>query len=171
MIPRDDSAGNVVKVRRATPWDVVKLARMMVQAAKDQGKHIWFPQAEPTGAGPIFYMLNLIDKGLVLLAESEKDGRVVGAVGAAIYREPWSPDWMIAAEWTYVLPSYRKQGIGSSLLTAMERFADDKGLPVIIGNLTGVEVGSKDKMIASRDGYQYGGGNFVRAPRHGKEEK
>jgi hypothetical protein len=41
--------------------------------------------------------------------------------------------------------------------------ATGKGLPIIIGMMTGRDTDLKDKLM-ERKGYQYGGGNFVRAP-------
>lgn len=161
---------NKVVVRRAVPWDVVRVTRMMAQAAKDQAKEIWFPQVDESGAKALFYMLTLISNGLVVVAESEKDGRIVGAIGVGISKEAWSDDWFALIEWTYVLPSYRKSGIAGSMMTYIERFADDKSLPIVIGILSGSDVQAKDDMIRRR-GYQHGGGNFVRRPGHGEEEE
>jgi len=91
-------------------------------------------------------------------------------MGMSIGRDDWSDDWVMQNDWTYVLKTWRDTDVADQLMKAVEAFADKsgnpatgKGLPIIIGMMTGRDTDLKDKLM-ERKGYQYGGGNFVRAP-------
>ncbi len=98
-------------------------------------------------------------------------------MGMSFATDDWSEDWVMQNEWTYVLKTWRDTDVASQLLMAVEMFADTagnpatgKGLPIIIGMMTGRDTDLKDKLM-ERKGYQYGGGNFVRAPRDVQERE
>jgi len=159
-----------VKIRRATPWDVIKIAHLLKRAAKEQAEDIWYSSLSINETKQIFHILTIIDRGFVVIAETAEQKQVVSAMGMSIVRDSWSDDWVMQNEWTYVLKTWRDTDVADQLMKAVEMFADDngdpatgKGLPIIIGMMTGRDTDLKDKLM-ERKGYQYGGGNFVRAP-------
>lgn len=159
-----------VKIRRATPWDVIKIAHLLKRAAKEQAEDIWYSRLSVNETKQIFHILTLIDRGFVVIAEVQDQKQIVAAMGMSIARDDWSDDWVMQNDWTYVLKTWRDTDVADQLMTAVEVFADEsgnpatgKGLPIIIGMMTGRDTDLKDKLMERR-GYQYGGGNFVRAP-------
>ncbi len=159
-----------VKIRRATPWDVIKIAHLLKRAAKEQGEDIWYSSLSVNETKQIFHILTIIDRGFVVIAETSEQKQVVAAMGMSVGRDNWSDDWVMQNEWTYVLKTWRDTDVADQLMKAVEMFADEsgnpatgKGLPIIIGMMTGRDTDLKDKLM-ERKGYQYGGGNFVRAP-------
>ncbi len=159
-----------VKIRRATPWDVIKIAHLLKRAAKEQAEDIWYSRLSVNETKQIFHILTLIDRGFVVIAEVQDQKQIVAAMGMSIARDDWSDDWVMQNDWTYVLKTWRDTDAADQLMTAVEVFADEsgnpatgKGLPIIIGMMTGRDTDLKDKLMERR-GYQYGGGNFVRAP-------
>jgi len=159
-----------VKIRRATPWDVIKIAHLLKRAAKEQGEDIWYSSLSINETKQIFHILTIIDRGFVVIAETAEKKQIVAAMGMSLGRDSWSDDWVMQNEWTYVLKTWRDTDVADQLMKAVEMFADEsgdpatgKGLPIIIGMMTGRDTDLKDKLM-ERKGYQYGGGNFVRAP-------
>jgi hypothetical protein len=159
-----------VKIRRATPWDVIKIAHLLKRAAKEQAEDIWYSRLSVNETKQIFHILTLIDRGFVVIAEVQDQKQIVAAMGMSVARDDWSDDWVMQNDWTYVLKTWRDTDVADQLMTAVEVFADEsgnpatgKGLPIIIGMMTGRDTDLKDKLMERR-GYQYGGGNFVRAP-------
>ncbi len=159
-----------VKIRRATPWDVIKIAHLLKRAAKEQAEDIWYSRLSVNETKQILHILTLIDRGFVVIAEVQDQKQIVAAMGMSIARDDWSDDWVMQNDWTYVLKTWRDTDVADQLMTAVEVFADEsgnpatgKGLPIIIGMMTGRDTDLKDKLMERR-GYQYGGGNFVRAP-------
>ena len=159
-----------VKIRRATPWDVIKIAHLLKRAAKEQAEDIWYSTLSVNETKQIFHILTLIDRGFVVIAEVQDQKQIVAAMGMSIGRDDWSDDWVMQNDWTYVLKTWRDTDVADQLMKAVEAFADKsgnpatgKGLPIIIGMMTGRDTDLKDKLM-ERKGYQYGGGNFVRAP-------
>ena len=166
-----------VKIRRATPWDVIKVAHLLKRAAKEQGEDIWYSTLSINETKQIFHILTLIDRGFVVIAETHEQKQVVAAMGMSIARDDWSDDWVMQNDWTYVLSTWRNTDVAGQLLKAVEMFADEsgdpatgKGLPIIIGMMTGRDTDMKDQLMERR-GYQYGGGNFVRAPSDVQKEE
>jgi hypothetical protein len=165
-----------VKIRRATPWDVIKIAHLLKRAAKEQGEDIWYSTLSVNEYKQISHILILIDRGFVVIAEAQDQKQIVAAMGMSIARDEWSDDWVMQNDWTYVLKTWRDTDVADQLIKAVEIFADEngnpatgKGLPIIIGMMTGRDTDLKDKLM-ERKGYQYGGGNFVRAPRDVQKE-
>jgi hypothetical protein len=166
-----------VKIRRATPWDVIKIAHLLKRAAKEQGEDIWYSSLSINETKQIFHILTIIDRGFVVIAETAEQKQVVAAMGMSLSRDNWSDDWVMQNEWTYVLKTWRDTEVADQLMKAVEMFADEngdpatgKGLPIIIGMMTGRDTDLKDKLMERR-GYQYGGGNFVRAPSNVQERE
>ncbi len=174
-----------IKIRQADAYDVMDLAGLLAQGVKEQGEHIWYPSLSMNRMRRISHILAVIDKGYVVIADmlvvvgNEPTGQrgVIGAIGMSIERDSWSDDWVLSNEWTYVLPDYRDTEVYVNMMTAVEDFADSKihpdtgfGLPIIMSNISGKSAETKDALLKRR-GYQFGGGNFVRAPHHEQEKE
>lgn len=167
-----------IKIRRATAYDVVEIAKLLVHGNAEQRKDIWYQEPTDDKTVQVAHVLALIDKGFVIVAdmlvvvgEQETGQRgLIGAIGMAISKAVWSVDWCLCNEWTYILPDYRDGELYANMMTAVEDFADSKvhpdtgdGLPILMSNMSGRDTDTKDQLLERR-GYQFGGGNFVRAP-------
>ena len=165
-----------IKIRRATAWDVIEIAKLLLKGAMEQSETVWYPTPSKSHAKKIGSVLALIDKGLVVVAEQEVDGRIVAAVGMVITQADWSDDWQLMNEWIYILPEFRATDIFDNLMSAVEAWADDnrdpttgQGLAALMGVWTGDSAELKDQLMQRR-GWQYAGGNFVRPPYEHDEE-
>lgn len=164
-----------IKIRRANPLDVVSLVKFLQKAQEEQAKDIWYSSLGPE-AKQVAHVLTLVDSGFVAVAENSRK-ELVAAIGMSIGQDQWSDDWVMTNEWMYVLPSYRSTDVANQLYGVVETFADDSvnpktglGLPIIMGIMTGKNAKAKDKLMQLR-GYQYGGGNFIRRPKHVEVEE
>ncbi len=166
-----------VTIRRAKCDDIVKIVHLLRRAAKEQAEDIWYSTVTVNKTKQMFHVLTLIDRGVVVVAETQDQKQIVAAMGMSIGRDDWSDDWVMQNDWTYVLKTWRDTDVADQLIKVVEVFADEKvdpatgkGLPIIIGMMTGRDTDLKDKLM-ERKGYQYGGGNFVRAPSDVQKEK
>ncbi len=172
-----------IKIRRATAYDVVDIAKLLVQGNAEQNEDIWYPKVTDDKTIQIAHVLTMIDKGYVVVADmlvvvgEQETGQkgLIGAIGMAISKDQWSVDWCLCNEWTYILPDYRDGDLYANMMTAVEDFADSKvhpdtgyGLPILMSNMSGRDTDTKDQLLKRR-GYQFGGGNFVRAPYNEQE--
>lgn len=167
-------------IRRATAYDVVNLAKMLIQGREEQEEGIWYPSIPEGDRGKMMackYVLDLIDRAVIFVADL--NGRLLGCIGCSVDRYPWSDDWMLSNEWFYVMPQFRDSDIAVSLLAAMEQFADADELPItgdpkprfaiMLGIVSGHQTGVKNRFM-EQQGFKNGGGNFVRAPQYGQEQ-
>ncbi len=165
-----------LKIRRATAFDVVNLAKMLVRGRNEQAESIWYPTVPEGIRGEMLtsqYCLTLIDKAVVYVADL--NGRLLGCIGCSVDRFPWSDDWMLTNEWFYVMPQFRDSDIAKALLHAVEAFADADVLPltnetkprmaIVMGMISGQQTGVKNRWM-EQQGFVNGGGNFVRAPQN-----
>ena len=90
----------------------------------------------------------------------DDDGKVLGSIG--IHKtSPWySDEEYLADGWFYVLPEYRKSGVGQMLLNAAIEFAKDQNLPLIVGVFNMDDTGKKIE-IMNRMGLKLIGGLFA----------
>ena len=96
-----------VSIRRAGPWDTIKVAHLLKRAAKEQGEDIWYSTLSVNETKQILHILMLIDKGYVVVAETQAQKQIVAAMGMSIGRDDWSDDWVMQNDWTYVLSTWR----------------------------------------------------------------
>ena len=77
----------------------------------------------------------------------EEDGRLIGTIG--LHRtSPWYSDSEYLADgWFYVLPEYRKTGVGKMLIDEAKKFAEEVKLPLIIGVFTSEDATTKAQVM------------------------
>jgi GNAT superfamily N-acetyltransferase len=162
---------------RAVAYDVVNLTKMLIQAREEKGEQIYYPSVAEGELGRQMvsdHVRNMTKNGVVYVADL--DGRLLGAIGMHVTQmAEWSPDWGLINEWFYVLPKFRDSDIAIMLLKAVEEWADadinpwnnraKPHMPMVVGMMSAQQIGLKNKFMQGL-GYDNGGGNFVRAPRH-----
>lgn len=90
----------------------------------------------------------------------DDDGKVVGTIGVH-KTSPWySDEEYLMDGWFYVLPEYRKTGVGKMLLDAAVGFAKNENLPLMVGifNISNTE---KTIEIMNKMGLKIVGGLFA----------
>lgn len=77
----------------------------------------------------------------------EDEGKLVGSLG--LHRtSPWYSDSEYLADgWFYVLPEYRKTGVGKMLIDEAKKFAEEAKLPLIIGVFTSEDADTKAQVM------------------------
>ena len=77
----------------------------------------------------------------------EDEGKLVGSIG--LHRtSPWYSDSEYLADgWFYVLPEYRKTGVGKMLIDEAKKFAEEAKLPLIIGVFTSEDATTKAQVM------------------------
>ena len=77
----------------------------------------------------------------------EDEGKLVGSIG--LHRtSPWYSDSEYLADgWFYVLPEYRKTGVGKMLIDAAKKFAEEAKLPLIVGVFTSEDADTKAQVM------------------------
>ena len=77
----------------------------------------------------------------------EEDGKLVGTLG--LHRtSPWYSDSEYLADgWFYVLPEYRKTGVGKMLIDEAKKFAEQTKLPLIVGVFTSEDANTKAQVM------------------------
>lgn len=90
----------------------------------------------------------------------DDNGKVLGTIG--LHRtSPWySDEEYLADGWFYVLPEYRKTGVGKMLLDAAVDFAKQQNLPLIVGVFNMDDTGKKIE-IMNKMGLKLIGGLFA----------
>lgn len=171
-----------LRIRRATAYDVVNLAKMLRKARDEQAEHIYYPPVPEGERGRMMvvnHLMDLLNRGVVYVADL--NGRLLGAIGMGVEQmADWSDEYGLVNEWFYVLPQFRDSEIAKGLLAAVEAWADadeqpwtgqpKPRMPIMIGMLSGQQTGLKSKFMQGL-GYANGGGNFVRAPQYEPDEK
>ena len=77
----------------------------------------------------------------------EDEGKLVGSLG--LHRTtPWYSDSEYLADgWFYVLPEYRKTGVGKMLIDEAKKFAEEAKLPLIVGVFTSEDANTKAQVM------------------------
>lgn len=157
-------ASKKIKVRRAEPKDIVNIAKLLKQGWNE-------PTVEFAPINDVCgyrWILGILEEGFAVVADL--DGRIVGAALVSGYRPLWSLTWLMTVEALYILPSFRRDGIAESLITAVEGFADKHKAALTFGIQTAEKPLVKDRMMKIA-GWQYVGGNFLRAARGQEREE
>lgn len=91
---------------------------------------------------------------------AEVDGRPVGTIALREDTTWYSDNPHITDGWFYVLPEYRKSGIGVALLEAAKKFAKEKELPLLVGVFNMGNALQTSQML-ERHGFKMAGGLFL----------
>lgn len=77
----------------------------------------------------------------------DENGRLIGSLGLH-KTTPWYSDSEYLADgWFYVLPEYRKTGVGKMLIDEAKKFAEQTKLPLIIGVFTSEDADTKAQVM------------------------
>lgn len=105
--------------------------------------------------GPLSAINVNIEKGMQWVVHNldymswgvEDDGKLVGSLGLH-KTAPWYADSEYLADgWFYVLPEYRKTGVGKMLIEQAKQFANEANLPLIIGVFTNDDAETKARVM------------------------
>lgn len=109
-------------VRPVVPQDVARLAYAFAHADIETIRRRFFTAAPPTDRAHISYLANVDYTSRLALVAMDEDGNSVG-IGRFEATEP--PDAEVAI---VVAPQWRRLGVGSALLEALEAPARDRGV-------------------------------------------
>ena len=91
---------------------------------------------------------------------AEVDGVAVGSIALNEDTMWYSDKPHLVDNWFYVLPEFRKSGVGLALLNAAKEFAKERGLPLLIVIFNMEDVETKMKMM-QHHGFKLAGGLFL----------
>ena len=120
-----------IKVRTGQPKDVVNIFRLLSSAWDEQTVE-YAPIDDLRG---FQWILKILREGFIAVADL--DGRIVGVAVASPFQPPWSFQWMLDLEHFYVMPKFRGEGVSTSLMKAVEQWADSVKLSMVFGIKTG----------------------------------
>lgn len=133
-------------------------------------------------AKALAHVVQVMSEGHVVVAD--RAGRLIGVAGAKPGAEEVSDDWFIDLAWLYVVPFNTKVSSGEmpaheaaalrretaeSLLAEIERFADERQLP-LRGVVFGTDPVNHDQIFQSRR-YLQMGGVHLRMPAGAMDER
>jgi GNAT superfamily N-acetyltransferase len=95
----------------------------------------------------IYTIIKAIECGVWV---AEEDGKIIGSIGLA-ENSPWYSDAVYLGDaWLYVLPEFRRTGVGKDLIAVAKTFAAEKDKPLILGiyNIDDIQnkVGAYEKL-------------------------
>ena len=106
--------------------------------------------------GPLSAINVNIEKGIqwvilnldyMTLGVEDDEGKLVGSLGLH-KTSPWYSDSAYLADgWFYVLPEYRKTGVGKMLIETAKEFAKEANLPLIIGVFNSDDADTKSQVM------------------------
>ena len=119
--------------------------------------------------GPLIAINVNLEKGIkwvihnvsqVAWGVENEEGVLIGSLG--LHRtSPWYSDSEYLADgWFYVLPEYRKTGVGKMLIDAAKDYAAEAQLPLIVGVFTSEDAETKAKVM-QKMGMTMVGGMFA----------
>lgn len=100
-------------------------------------REIWGPVLRRTDeAGQLADLARVVEEAAEseddLVAVAEHDGQVAGAVYLrATALSPLNPEEAVLALSPHVLPGFRRHGVGTALMEASVRFAEERGIPFL----------------------------------------
>jgi GNAT superfamily N-acetyltransferase len=93
-------------------------------------------------------------------AIEEETGKWVASIGLHETTTWYGDKPYLTDGWFYVLPAYRQNKVGSDLLDAAKKFAEERSQPLMVGILNMEDVDFKIKMM-QRKGFAIVGGLFL----------
>ena len=146
-----------VKIRLATPRDVIVLMQMMRLYLQEQ------PMGHPeiNESHTIRSLLQVIDMTGAYVAVADK--KLIGSIGVMVDKYPWNQEYrFIYDEWFYVLPQYRKgTNAAGLLLEAVKKLSDSHNMPFVFSVNSGID--RRIDRYLGMSGFRYAGGIHIRA--------
>ncbi len=115
-----------LRIRRATPLDVVNLYRLQLDEERKANATL----AEEDQSARLMHILTVIETGYVSVVEIS--GRIVGSIGFAPGGAPYHKARSLVSEWAFLTASFRHPKIVARLVAGVTRFADKYSAPVIV---------------------------------------
>jgi GNAT superfamily N-acetyltransferase len=148
-----------LRIRRAALADVSEIVKLLDQEHKDA----------PLDLPPIDYekathhILHVLFKGIVFMLGQEVNGKTVitGTMGLQLGSPWYSGEVWISDAWLYVKPKYRSYPAFKTLVSAAIAVAEERQLPLSLGNLTGHDPDRMDRLYERMDLHRVGS-QFVR---------
>lgn len=123
-------------VRRARPQDAPELFLLLLDMHAEMG-------IDPIDRGKVLReVVHAIEHGVVLIVE--RDGRIIGSLGAIRSSFWYSSAPRLFERWTYVSPPWRRSRIAADLIREFLREAD---MPVAAGVITTKDAERKSALL------------------------
>lgn len=167
-----------ITIRNAAVLEAANVVRLLKQHWVEQ---CGLSPERVNDAKALLHVMKVMDEGRVVVAD--RAGRLIGVAGCKPADEDWSDDWFIDLKWLYAVPFNTKVSSGemtadeanalrreteSSLLAEIERFADERKLPLQRAAF-GLHPANHDQIFTSRR-YLYMGGIHIRMPEGASDE-
>lgn len=122
-----DKPSPTIKIRRATPEDVVNIYRLVRKRTETEEPHFL---GVPDPHRGMSFVLDLIQRGYVIVADLS--GRIVGCLGCSVYEIPYGPkdSWVMDAEFIAFAPGFEDNGTGAALLQNLRSFVVKNQVPL-----------------------------------------
>jgi GNAT superfamily N-acetyltransferase len=105
----------------------------------------------------IVWIANGIENGAWVV---ENDEAMIGTIALQLTSPWYSHQPYFTDAWLYVLPEYRNSKVASALLAAVQIFAEEKNLPLVVNIFNAEDTESKIQMM-QRKGFKLIGASFV----------
>lgn len=153
----------VIKLRRATPDDVVQIIGL-VNTCWIGESDVVYPPIEPNAAGQWVY--GVVVHNWCYVADCDDD--IVGSIGLQVDRFPWNNSVHFLKDgWLMVKPDFRAGGVTSKLIDQAKIEAEERQMPLFMGILNANKDTEAKERFYRMQGFRYIGGHFE----HGMPEK
>ena len=145
-----------ISYQRATLKDNIAIAALIKLARKEDGN--LYP--EGVDEDIIYWVIETITDGYVIKATA--GNKIIGTISFTIRPWPWNRKrkWL-HNEWLFVHRAYRNMGVSDKLIGMAKMLAEDYGLDLAIGMMSGVKPEVKDRYVATK-GLRYAGGFLLK---------
>lgn len=139
--------GAAVTIRPATALDASRLVRLLHEGWSEGA-------AARLGAFDENRVLEYITRTLkhCFAIVAERSGRIVGSIAIAPAHLPMIAEPVMVEAWFACVPAWRDKGVPGELLAAAERFCEQQGLALVIGNCL-ASPAALDRATVARAGY------------------
>lgn len=146
----------VINIRKARQGDAVAVFRLVQEMHGESN----LPMPDLDENRTMAWVVATIAGAQTFVADLS--GRVVGTIALVPHQPPWSAQLVLSNAWLFVIPKFRREGTGRSLIKAACVASDELGAAMMINASGGGHAEWKDEFLSSEEGFVYGGGMFVR---------
>jgi GNAT superfamily N-acetyltransferase len=120
----------IMKVRRATIWDVPEYADMAMEfISSNPLAHIAKADKDEVSN----FLLEALDKEAAIIILAEHGNNIAGICGAMIYPIYYAPSVLVGSElWWFVKPEYRGSMAGKMMREAIEDWSKSNGAQAML---------------------------------------